>query len=440
MVAGSRRLSPEERELERKQEELTALTKKRREREQVWEKLRREIASFEESYARVLGGRMEELDDVEARITAVTEGRSLAFKKFSGRPFRDEPSHESAKGPSAPKRHAGESRDGGARGLKDLYRKVAKAIHPDLSASDEERLRREKMMAAANRAYEEQDRESLQALLQEWECGPDAVKGQGAGAELVRMIRRIALVEDTIRGIEREIQHLKDSELFHLILRVEEARSEGIDMLAEMAAKLDLEISRAQRRLFELTGERPAKGEGTEVARLVIFPPDVMLGTLYVRSRGSDNYRDWDRFGDALGTIAVPAGKVLRLDAKECKPSFLQFLEQLNPDDLQALFLYEVDDAGLVCLKALTGLEQLYLGGVGVTDAGLAHLKALSGLRKLYLYDTAITDQGIELLRELTLLRQLTVSDAKISETGLEGLRQAMPACKIINLKRPTGR
>lgn len=438
MVAGGRRLSPEERELERKQEELAALTKKRRERELALEKLRGDIASFEEAYARILGGRIEELDAVEARIAAVAEGRNLSFRKFSGQPLREEPAQEPRKESTAPKRH--ESHEGGsARGLKELYRKVAKAIHPDLSASDEERLRREKMMAAANRAYEEQDRESLQALLQEWECGPDAVKGQGAGAELVRMIRRIALVEDAIRAIEREIQHLKDSELFHLILRVEEARSEGIDMLAEMAAKLDLEISRARRRLFELTGERPGNGEGMEVARLVIFPPDVLLGTLYVRSRGSDNYRDWDRFGDALGTVAVPSGKVLRLDAKECKPVFLQFLEQLNPDDLQALFLYEADDAGLVCLKTLTGLEHLYLGGVGVTDAGLAHLKALTGLRKLYLYDTAITDQGIEALRELTLLRQLTVSDAKISEAGLEELRQGMPSCKIINLKRATG-
>jgi hypothetical protein len=47
-------------------------------------------------------------------------------------------------------------------------------------------------MAEANRAYEEGDEERLRVILQEWEGSPESVKGDGPGAELVRVIRKIA--------------------------------------------------------------------------------------------------------------------------------------------------------------------------------------------------------------------------------------------------------
>jgi len=42
---------------------------------------------------------------------------------------------------------------------------------PGLFRDDEERKRRQKLMAEANRAYAEEDRVTLQAILEEWEEG-----------------------------------------------------------------------------------------------------------------------------------------------------------------------------------------------------------------------------------------------------------------------------
>ena len=47
-----------------------------------------------------------------------------------------------------------------------------------------------------------------------------------------------------------------------------------------------------------------------------------------------------------------------------------------------------VTDAGLVHLKGLTHLKELWLTGSNVTDAGMAHLKELTAtLEKLHPYD-----------------------------------------------------
>ena len=52
--------------------------------------------------------------------------------------------------------------------LKKLYREVAKAIHPDLTTDEKERVRREKLMAEANLAYGEGNEAKLQSILSEW--------------------------------------------------------------------------------------------------------------------------------------------------------------------------------------------------------------------------------------------------------------------------------
>jgi DnaJ-domain-containing protein 1 len=69
---------------------------------------------------------------------------------------------------------------------------VAKRIHPDLATDSEDRLRRQILMAEANRAFEEGDEDRLRRILHEYEASPDAVKGDGAGADLIRAIRKIA--------------------------------------------------------------------------------------------------------------------------------------------------------------------------------------------------------------------------------------------------------
>ena len=108
-------------------------------------------------------------------------------------------------------------------------------------------------MAKANRAYQEGDSEKLRAILAEWEDSPESVKGKGAGAELVRLIRKIAQIEGRLRKIELEMAQLKQSDLYELKKKVEEAKIQGRDLLSEMATKVEEEIRKAKERLLRVT-------------------------------------------------------------------------------------------------------------------------------------------------------------------------------------------
>jgi hypothetical protein len=124
--------------------------------------------------------------------------------------------------------------------LKQLYREVAKKLHPDLAVDDEDRSRREEFMKRVNEAYKERNEEKLMQILREWESSPERVEGEGIGAELIRTIRKIDNVENRIKIIEE----LFSSELYRLSQKVEEARIEHRDLLQEMVSHLDEKINR----------------------------------------------------------------------------------------------------------------------------------------------------------------------------------------------------
>ena len=107
-------------------------------------------------------------------------------------------------------------------------------------------------MAEANDAYAIGDETRLQAILHEWDTSPEAVKGDGVAAELLRAIRKIAQVEDRLRVIEAELAALKASDLYQLIAKVDEAVREGRDLLTEMAVRIDEQIATAKARLAEI--------------------------------------------------------------------------------------------------------------------------------------------------------------------------------------------
>jgi hypothetical protein len=80
------------------------------------------------------------------------------------------------------------------------------------------------------------------------------VRGEGPGAELVRVIRKIAQVEDRLKAIDAEIARLEESDLYHLKKQVDEAEKEGRDLLAEMAARVDQQVVEARGRLRSIKG------------------------------------------------------------------------------------------------------------------------------------------------------------------------------------------
>ena len=98
-------------------------------------------------------------------------------------------------------------------------------------------------MTAANRAYEEGDEARLRAILEEYESSPDSVKGEGAGAELVRVIRKIAQVERRLAEIQVETDQIRASDLFELKKKVDDGAKQGRDVLEDMASAIQAQIA-----------------------------------------------------------------------------------------------------------------------------------------------------------------------------------------------------
>lgn len=246
--------TPEQRELEKKLSELAALETELTQRELELATLQAELRTFEAQYLSIIGVRYAELDEITARLAEVQaylnpDDRTAQTHAARARTQAQESAHAVGNAQGEPQQHTFVP----SEGMRKLYRDVAKRIHPDLTTNEQERIRRERLMAEANGAYERGDEARLRAILHEWESSPEAVNGDGIGAELIRAIRKIAQVEARLRVINTEMAPLKTSDLYQLKTKKDEVEAKGRDLLSEMAAHLDQEIVTAWKRLEALT-------------------------------------------------------------------------------------------------------------------------------------------------------------------------------------------
>ena len=249
----TRRQTPEEQELQRKRAQLAALEIQLAPSELDLESLRTELGTFESSYLRVVGILYADLDEIEAQIA---EANAYFHPNFHERQEEASRARTQAQESAETARTTKELRPKPSENLKILYHDVAKSIHPDLSIDPTERGRRERLMAEANLAYEEGNEAKLQAILDGWESSPESIKGEGAGAELVRVIRKIAQVEERLRVIEKELADLNASDLCQLKIKIEEAEKEGRDLFEEMASQIRDRIAEAKDRLAALSTKK----------------------------------------------------------------------------------------------------------------------------------------------------------------------------------------
>jgi len=241
--------TPEEHELERKRAELSSLESDLAQKELEYATLTTELHAFEYRYLSVVGVLYAELDRIEAEIADLhvkinprdTEAQE---RVTSARAKAEESARSTSDALRQEKKKFVPSDE-----IKKLYREIAKRIHPDLTTDPKERERRTRLMAVANSAYEKGDEERLRAILRDWEASPEAIKGDGPGADLVRTIRKIAQVEKRLWFIESQFSVLKKAELYELKARVEEEELAGRDLLAIMAKDIENEIMDAKKRL-----------------------------------------------------------------------------------------------------------------------------------------------------------------------------------------------
>jgi len=255
--------SPEEREVARKKQELAILESQLAEAELDLLTLQAHLRAFEIEYLHVVGRRYAELDRLQAEIEEALsrlhpEDAPQAQKADQARRQAHETAHAVGDAASTPKpsREFAASDD-----LKSTYRQAAKEMHPDLASDPQEHQIRQQFMARANNAYEAEDLELLRQVIREWQERPEAIVGDGPGAELVRLIRKIAQAKERIAGISEDMERLHESELGRLLKRVVEVKQARGDLLAEMAAAVASQIDAARKRLHGIRDDINGNGK-----------------------------------------------------------------------------------------------------------------------------------------------------------------------------------
>jgi hypothetical protein len=247
----ARRAKPEEQELDDKRLERTRLESDLADRELRLTNVQAELSSFERQYLRQVGLRYAELDELKALLAEKMVERDPGQERLHR--AADEArarAHESqaaagTEGLEAPPTFAPTAE------IKSVYREVARRVHPDLTSDRADRAKRQTLMAAANAAYKAGHVDRLHTLLADYEASPEAVKGEGAGADLVRVIRQISQARNRISEIEAETEQIIRSDIFQLRVRWEEAQRAGRDMFEEMARRVEEQSRILQRRLEE---------------------------------------------------------------------------------------------------------------------------------------------------------------------------------------------
>jgi hypothetical protein len=243
-------LTPEGEELARKKASLAELESLLADRELELASLLADLVHFEKHYMQTVGRRYAILDELKAKIAEARarqnpnkqevrenaqQARSQANEsaRAVGAENLDSASSDDAPSPSKPNR---------SESLTKLFRQAVFTLHPDRSLDPDQQEIRHRLMGEINEAYARGDEERIRSILRDWHAAPETVQGDGPGAELVRVIRKIAQVENRLKAIAAELEQHRQGELFKLKQSVEEARADGRDLLKDLATHLDSQI------------------------------------------------------------------------------------------------------------------------------------------------------------------------------------------------------
>jgi hypothetical protein len=198
-----------------------------------------DLAAFRIKYKQEVGLLHEELDELDRAIAEAELG------EMAGRLADESDGATSAPEGARPEPAPRYTSDA----VRRLFRDVAKTIHPDLARDEATRDRRHALMIEANRAYAVGDEERLRWILHAWENSPEVVPENDPDAPRLRLIRRIAQIEQELEACAGDLAAMKDSPLWKLKAMVDEAAARGKDLVADMVRRLERDIMAARNRL-----------------------------------------------------------------------------------------------------------------------------------------------------------------------------------------------
>ena len=229
---------------------LEAIEAKQRQVEELTiaiETLKSEVDVFERRYNAHISRYYLELDKVELetkeyhlrlqlRREGVNEEEIEARVESCFRASRARVDAYEAVNESEPTPQGDKLPDTKAKHLQDLYRKLAKRYHPDKAMDAKEEERREQLMPLINRAYNEQDLETLERLsISETEPEVSEKTATEKRRALHTELRRLNRAASQLRF---EINRLKTGRTYQLKQQVENAKKVGTDLLDDPRQRL----------------------------------------------------------------------------------------------------------------------------------------------------------------------------------------------------------
>lgn len=240
-------------QVDHQEAEFESLSKELADKELELATLENELSAFEKRYARTVGILFAELDILEREIAR--ELLRLHPNEQYQRSFHkaERKAQDSQEAVNEKTKQEEKSAYIPTEEIKNLFRKVAKTIHPDLAINESERAFRTDLMARANAAYKTGDKQALEQILYEWEHRDEksfSQEGELEEADLLK--RKIAQIKRRLLEIETRIGELKKSDLYQLLLKAKQAERDGGDLLSDMANDLQKQILEAKKLLDSL--------------------------------------------------------------------------------------------------------------------------------------------------------------------------------------------
>lgn len=207
--------------------------------EREHERAKSELREFEKRFRPAVGARYDELQELKAKIA-----------RLRSEPMTDEERPrpcgcEQRREPFRPNDE-----------LKNLFRGLARRVHPDLAPDPGERGRRHEFMAEATRAYRAGDARRLQWLLEHWEASGAELNAAERESEEARLNRRIAWLRYRGREMNAALAALYASSMAEIMSRAKQARREGRNLIVEMRRSVAKELEQARAEYEELSRAR----------------------------------------------------------------------------------------------------------------------------------------------------------------------------------------
>ena len=136
--------------------------------------------------------------------------------------------------------------------IRKLYLELAKIYHPDKSAEGEQDYERQKqMMTIINRAYEDQDIDTLKRMSVE-SFDEIELHNQTFSEKKKQLTQQLNCVMRSVGDLRLEINRIKSGEIYQLKQEVSKTREKGVDLIANLVKDIQRRVNANQRKLTDL--------------------------------------------------------------------------------------------------------------------------------------------------------------------------------------------